>query len=33
LPADPDLARVVNAWPALPPAIRAVILAAVEAAR
>jgi hypothetical protein len=30
--ADPDLARVVVAWPSLPAAIRAVILAAVDAA-
>jgi hypothetical protein len=29
---DPDLARVVDAWPALPEPIRRVIRAAVEAA-
>jgi hypothetical protein len=29
---DPDLAAVVAAWPALPPAIRAGILAMVNAA-
>ncbi len=32
-PADPELARLIAAWPTLPPAIRAVILAAAEAAR
>ncbi len=32
-PADPDLARVVAAWPDLPPAIRAAVLALVNAAR
>ena len=26
-PADPDLARVVDAWRALPPAIRRAVLA------
>lgn len=30
--ADPDLARLVNAWPGLPPAIRARIVAMLEAA-
>jgi hypothetical protein len=29
---DPDLARIVDAWPSLPDAIRAGILAMVEAA-
>jgi hypothetical protein len=29
---DPDLARVVEAWPALPEAIRAGIVAMVRAA-
>jgi hypothetical protein len=28
----PDLARVVTAWPTLPEAVRAAILAAVEEA-
>ena len=31
--ADPDLAAVVKAWPNLPPAIRAGILAMVQAAK
>lgn len=31
-PADPDLAAVVAAWPQLPPAIRAGVLALVKAA-
>jgi len=26
-PADPDLARVADAWPDLPPAIRRAVLA------
>ena len=30
---DTDLARVLDAWPALPAAIRAGILAMIEAAR
>jgi hypothetical protein len=30
---DPDLARVVSAWPDLPPPIRAAVLALVVAAR
>jgi hypothetical protein len=30
--ADPDLARVVSAWPQLPPQIRAAVLALVGAA-
>jgi len=29
----PDLVEVVNAWPALPPAIRAGILAMIQAAK
>jgi hypothetical protein len=29
---DPDLARLLTAWPNLPLAIRAVILAALDAA-
>ena len=29
--ADADLARVVAAWPTLPPAVRAGVLAMVEA--
>jgi hypothetical protein len=29
---DPDLARIANAWPSLPEAIRAGILAMVEVA-
>jgi hypothetical protein len=32
-PADPDLARVVDAWPALPDHIKAAVLALVGAAR
>jgi hypothetical protein len=32
-PADPDLAAVVTAWPALPAAIRAGILAMIQAAK
>ncbi|QYK49403.1 MAG: hypothetical protein KF838_06010 [Phycisphaeraceae bacterium] len=32
-PTDPDLARVVGAWADLPPALRAGILAMIEAAR
>jgi hypothetical protein len=32
-PADPDLARVVTAWPDLPPHIRAAVLALVQAGR
>jgi hypothetical protein len=31
--ADPDLAAVVNAWPELPEAIKAGILAMVKAAQ
>jgi len=31
-PADPDLARIVAAWPTLPEVIRAGILAMVKAA-
>jgi hypothetical protein len=31
-PLDPDLAAVVDAWPALPAAIKAGILAMVQAA-
>ena len=31
LPTDPDLAAVVAAWPGLPPAIRAGVLALVRA--
>ena len=31
-PADPDLARLVDAWPDLPPAIRAGILAMIGVA-
>ena len=30
---DPDLARVVTAWPDLPPHIRAAVLALIRAAR
>ena len=33
LPSDPSLARLVAAWPGLPHAIQAGILAMVEAAR
>jgi hypothetical protein len=33
LPTDPRLAGVVNAWPELPEAIRAGILAMVKAAK
>jgi hypothetical protein len=29
---DPDLARIVDAWPSLPDAIKAGILAMIEAA-
>ena len=32
LQADPDLARLVDSWPALPTHIRAAILALVQAA-
>jgi hypothetical protein len=32
-PIDPDLARLIDSWPALPPAIRAGILAMIDAAR
>ena len=32
LPTDPELAAVVAAWPDLPPAIRAGVLALVKAA-
>lgn len=32
LPADPDLARLVEAWPELPQPIRAAIVAMVDAA-
>jgi hypothetical protein len=31
--ADADLARVVEAWPSLPPAIRAAVLAVVASAQ
>lgn len=31
-PADPDLARVLDAWPSLPPHIRAAVLALVQTA-
>jgi hypothetical protein len=31
-PTDPDLARVLVAWPALPPHIRAAVLALVATA-
>lgn len=31
--ADPDLAKVAAAWPALPPAVKAGILAMIEATR
>jgi hypothetical protein len=30
---DPDLARVLDAWPRLPPEIKAAMLALVGAAR
>jgi hypothetical protein len=30
---DPDLARVLDAWPTLPPHVRAAILALVATAR
>jgi hypothetical protein len=30
---DPDLARLIDAWPTLPDAIRVGILAMVQAAR
>ncbi|MFH0983719.1 MAG: hypothetical protein V2A79_19565 [Planctomycetota bacterium] len=30
-PADPDLAAVVNAWPALPAAVKAGIVAMIRA--
>ncbi len=33
LPLDPDLARLVDAWPTLPEALRAGILAMIDAAR
>ncbi len=29
---DPELARVIEAWPTLPPAIRAAVLAMLRAA-
>ncbi len=32
-PADPDLARLVEAWPHLPPHIRAAVMALVDAGR
>ena len=32
-PADPELARVVEAWPALPEALRRAVVALVEASR
>jgi hypothetical protein len=32
-PADPDLARLVAAWPQLPPYIKAAVLALVGTAR
>ncbi len=32
-PADPDLARVIAAWADLPPAIRAGVVALVDAAK
>lgn len=31
MPADPDLAAVARAWPGLPPAVRAGIVAMVKA--
>ena len=31
-PLDPDLTRVIEAWPTLPPAIHAAILAMIDAA-
>ena len=31
-PIDPDLARVIEAWPKLPAAIRAGVLAMIDAA-
>jgi hypothetical protein len=33
LPFDPELARIVGAWPTLPAALRAGILAMIEAAQ
>jgi len=33
LPADPDLASVVEAWPELPEHIRAAVLALIQTAR
>jgi hypothetical protein len=30
---DPDLARLIDAWPTLPEAIRAGIIAMIQAAR
>jgi hypothetical protein len=33
LPADPSLSAVVEAWSSLPPAVRAGILAMVEASK
>jgi hypothetical protein len=33
LEADPNLARVLAAWPDLPPHIRAAVLALVESGR
>ena len=32
LPADPELARLVDAWPTLPAHIRAAVLALVQTA-
>jgi hypothetical protein len=31
--ADPDLARILDAWPTLPPHIRAAVLALIGTAR
>jgi hypothetical protein len=28
---DPDLARLIDAWPTLPPTVKRMILAALEA--
>jgi hypothetical protein len=33
IPADPDLARVIDAWPDLPDHIRAAVLALVGTTR
>jgi hypothetical protein len=33
LPSDPDLAKLVDAWPTLPVAFRAAIVAMIESAR